>query len=478
MSTIDLQDLTVSTTPRHSLSGPPEEAGAKTVGLPTATALVVGSIIGTGIFTVPAALAAFGTIGILAFVIVAIGAMALALMFAAMASKRPAAGGPYAYAREAFGDFAGFTSAWSYWLTSWAGNAAIVTGWVLYVAAFLDGAFGWTLTSPTDLLLLALLGLWIPAAINLMGVREMSWFQIGTTVLKFLPLAFLATIGLFFVESANFGPMNISGTNWFDAISAAGVVVLFSFLGVETASVAAGKVRNPERNVPRATVIGTAASAVAYILCTVAIFGVVGGPALTASGAPFTDAFVAILGSSWAGTMVAGFAVISGFGCLVGWTLICGEMPYAAAKEGLFPKTFARTIHGNVPWFGILASAVLATIFTWISYRGETGLDVFLTLVFLTGVTAAVPYFLSALAQIYWLFTDHDRPKAGRLVWDLAVSIVAAGFSIWFVYGSGADATYWAFLMLLVGFVVFAVMKIRNTRQMVADKIGARVPVK
>jgi APA family basic amino acid/polyamine antiporter len=471
MSTIDLQDRSVTTKARHASSATPAPTDAQSIGLPTATALVVGSIIGTGIFTVPAALAAFGTIGILAFVIVAFGAMALALMFGAMARKRPAAGGPYAYAREAFGDFAGFTSAWSYWLTSWAGNAAIVTGWVFYVAAFVDGAFGWTLTSTSDLLIIAVIGLWIPAAINLLGVREMSWFQVGTTVLKFMPLAFLATIGLFFIDGANFGSFNVSGTNSFDAISAAGVVVLFSFLGVETASVAAGKVRNPERNVPRATVIGTAASAVAYILCTVAIFGVV-GPSLANSTAPFTDAFVAVLGGSWAGTMVAAFAVISGFGCLVGWTMICGEMPYVAAKEGLFPKAFARTIHGNVPWFGIIASTVLATVFTWISYRGQTGLDVFLTLVFLTGVTAALPYFLSALAQIYWLFTDHDRPKAGRLVWDLSVSIVAAAFSIWFVYGSGADATYWAFLMLLFGFVVFAVMKISATRRLAAEKIG------
>jgi APA family basic amino acid/polyamine antiporter len=445
------------------------------VGLPTATALVTGSIIGTGIFTVPAALAGFGTIGLLAFVIVAIGAMALAALFATLASKRPAAGGPYAYARDAFGDFGGFTTAWSYWLTSWAGNAAIVTGWVLYVAAFFSGWLGWSLTSGTDLFLLALLGLWIPAVINLSGVRQMGWFQVATTVVKFLPLAFLAVFGLFFIESAKFGPFNVSGTNWFDAISAAGVVVLFSFLGVETASVAAGKVRNPARNVPRATLIGTAASAVVYILCTVAIFGVVGTSALTQSGAPFADAFSSILGSTDAGTVVALLAAISGFGCLVGWTLICGEMPYAAAKDGLFPKAFARTIRGNVPWFGITVSTVLAMVFTWISYgmpffggylaNEATGLDVFLTLVYLTGVTAAIPYFFSALAQIYWLFTDGDRPHGGRLARDLSVSVLAMLFSVWFVYGSGAEATYWAFLMLLVGFVVYAVMLVKRTRE-------------
>lgn len=453
----------------------PHGEGDRQIGLPTATALVTGSIIGTGIFTVPAALAAFGTIGILAFGVVAIGAICLALLFGRLARSRPNAGGPYAFAREAFGDFAGFTTAWSYWLTSWAGNAAIVTGWVLYVAAFFNGWLGWELSSSTDLFFLALLGLWIPAGINLLGVKMMGGFQIVTTVLKLLPLAFLATIGLFFIDGANFGSFNVSGTNWFDAISAAGVVVLFSFLGVETASVAAGKVRNPEKNVSRATLIGTGVSAVVYILSTVAIFGVVGASALTETGAPFADAFTSILGSTVWGTWVALFAAISGFGCLIGWTLICGEMPYAAAKDGMFPKAFARTIRGNVPWFGIIASTVLAMVFMWISYGApffgnfltteDSGLNVFLTLVYLTGVTAAIPYFFSALAQVYWLFTEHRVASVGRLVWDLTVSIMAMLFSVWFVYGSGAEATYWAFLMLLVGFVVYAGMMIRRTRE-------------
>lgn len=466
MATKTLTAAEIAELRAHPDLADPHGEGERAIGLPTATALVTGSIIGTGIFTVPAALAGFGTIGILAFGVVAIGAIALALLFGALARTRPAAGGPYAYAREAFGDFAGFTTAWSYWLTSWAGNAAIVTGWVLYMSAALSGApFHWSLTSNIDLFLLALVGLWIPAGINLLGVRQMGWFQVATTIIKFLPLAFLATIGLFFIDGNNFGSFNVSGTNWFDAISAAGVVVLFSFLGVETASVAAGKVRNPERNVPRATIIGTFASAIVYILCTVAIFGVVGSAALAETGAPFADAFAQILGSTGAGTAVAWLAAISGFGCLVGWTLICGEMPYAAAKEGLFPKPFARTIKGNVPWFGIIASTALATVFTWVSYQGSSGLDVFLTLVYLTGVTAALPYFFSALAQVYWLLTDPGRVTRGRLVIDLVVSIVAMLFSVWFVYGSGAEATYWAFLMLLVGFVVYAGMLVRRHRE-------------
>ncbi len=447
---------------------PDDAAAAPALGLTAATALVVGSIIGTGIFTVPAALAGFGMVGVLAFVVVSIGAVALAIMYGSLARRLPAAGGPYAYARAAFGEFAGFTNAWSYWITSWAGNAAIVTGWVLYVVVFFEGAFGWHLSSVSWLLFFAMIGLWVPAMINLFGLREMGWFQVVTTVAKFLPLAFIATVGLFFIKADNFGPFNVSGTGWFSALSSAGVVVLFSFLGVEAASVAAGKVKDPTRNVPRATIIGTIASAVVYVLCTVAIFGVVGPAALqqsTAVGAPFVDTFAQIMGTTSYGWLVALVAVISGIGCLNGWTMICAEMPRAAAKDGLFPNAFTWLNRRGAPWFGIVIAAVLASIFTWISYQGAGGLNAFLTLVYLTGVTAAVPYFFSALAQVYWLFTDPVRVHPARLAIDAFVAVLAGLFSLWFVYGSGAAATYWAFLMILAGFAVYAVMRIVDVRR-------------
>jgi basic amino acid/polyamine antiporter, APA family len=277
----------------------------------------------------------------------------------------------------------------------------------------------------------------------------------------------VATVGLFFMTADNFGPFNVSGDNWFGAISSAGVVVLFAFLGVEAASIAAGRVRNPDRNVPRATIIGTLASALVYVLCTVAIFGVVGPKALaesTAVGAPFVDTFAVILGSSNFGWAVALVAVISGIGALNGWTMICAEMPYAAARDKVFPKAFAWTTRQSVPWFAIVSGAALASAAAIFSYSGEGGLNAFLTLVYLTGVTAAIPYFFSALAQVYFLFTDPRRVSPGRLVLDTFVAIMAGLFSLWFVYGSGSDATYWAFLMILAGFAVYAVMKIIDRR--------------
>lgn len=264
-----------------AVPGPPRTAAAgraERFGLPTATALVVGSVIGTGVFALPSALAPYGPISLVAFALVTIGALALALTFGALSRRVPGSGGPYVYARDAFGDFGGFLNAWSYWITAWAGNAAIVVALVGYVEVFwnTEHAVVWSIV-------IALFGLWIPAVINISGVRNMAVTQIVTTVLKFVPLLFMATVGLLFIKSDNFGAFNASDTSTGSAISAAAAIALFSYLGIETASVAAGRVRDPGRNVPRATVFGTIACAVVYILGTVTVFGTVSNAALQQS---------------------------------------------------------------------------------------------------------------------------------------------------------------------------------------------------
>ena len=123
-------------------------------------------------------------------------------------------------------------------------------------------------------MLLVLVGLWIPAAINLSGVKNMGSVQVVTTILKFVALAFMATVGLFFIQTANYTPWNVSGESAIAAIGGGMAIALFSYLGVETAAVAAAKVRDPDRNIPRATILGTLATAVVYMLSLIAVFGI------------------------------------------------------------------------------------------------------------------------------------------------------------------------------------------------------------
>ena len=402
-----------------------------TLGLGGATSLIVGSIIGVGIFNLPASLASYGPISLIAMALTTIGALALAVMFASLSTRLPADGGPYAYARVAFGNLAGFSNAWLYWITAWSGNAAIVVGWVLYVEQFVN-----TGQDKVFSVVLALIGLWLPAVINLGGVRAMGTVQLWTSVLKFIPLLFMSTVGLFFMSSTNFEVWNTSGDSAVAAVFGAMALCLFSYLGVECAAVAAAKVRDPDRNVPRATILGTLATALVYLLSLTAVFGIVSAGALAESTAPFATAVDQIAGGEWAGYIMSSLVVVSGFGALNGWTMICAEMPLAAAKDGLFPEAFGRLNKHGVPAFGIVASTVLASAFMIVSYVGSAGITVFNTLVYMSGITAAIPYAFSALAQIKWRLVDHRQLQTPRFVRDVGVGSVGLVFSVLFIWYS------------------------------------------
>src|SRR5215510_155676 len=176
----------------------------------------------------------------------------------------------------------------------------------------------------------------------LSGVKNIGSVQVITTIIKFAAVAFVSVVGLFFISSANFTPWNVSGESAINAIGGGMAIALFSYLGVETAAVAAAKVRNPDQNIPRATILGTIACAVVYILSLVAVFGIVPTSKLANATAPFSDAVNAMFGGTWAGNVMAVAVIISGLGALNGWTMICAEMPLAAAEDGLFPKQFER----------------------------------------------------------------------------------------------------------------------------------------
>jgi len=430
------------------------------LGLPSATALVVGSIIGTGVFTMPAVLAAAGTSSLIVLAVVAVGAMLLAVMFGQLTQRVPnAAGGLYAYARHEFGDFAGYVTAWSYWISSWGGNAAIVASWVFYV----DALFGFRHPSGLANWGIALLGLWVPAALNLAGVRQMAWFQNVTVVLKFLPLLFVGVVGWFFVRGANFGPFNASGGSLYSCIGIAASVALFSFIGVEVAAMTAKRVKNPRRNVGRASVIGTGVSAVLYMLVAAAVMGLVPHHALVGNGAPFVNAFQAMFPhGTWAGKLIAAVAVVSGIGALNGWTLVTAEVSRAPADDGLFPKAFAWTDRNGTAWFGVVVTAVLPSLILLWRYTSSSGLTVFTYLVDLTVVTVAVPYLFSACAQLTFLVSRRRRVQGWLLARDLLVCGVSVLFSLWVTFAGGYQAVYQALVVVLIGIILYAFLNARR----------------
>ncbi|MCB5181130.1 amino acid permease [Streptomyces antimicrobicus] len=441
-------------------AGAPQGPHTRRFGLPIATCLVMGNIIGGGIFLLPASVAPFGSISLVAFGVLTVGAVALALVFGRLAERLPRTGGPYVYARAAFGDFAGFLAAWSYWITAWVSNAALAVAAVGYLGVLFPAVaeHRWTMC------LAALAVQWLPAAANLAGTRYVGAVQLVATVLKFAPLLLVAVGGLFFFDPANLGPFRATGDSALGAVSASAAILLFSYLGVESAAVSAGEVRDPARNVGRATVLGTVGAAVVYLLGTLSVFGLVPHDALVDSKAPFSDAVDAMFGGSWGGTVVACAAVISVLGALNGWTLLSAQTPYAAARDGLFPQVFASRRRG-VPVVGVVVTVALASALTVYNYTaGSAG--VFEVLVLVTTFTATVPYLLATAAQIYFLASGRaDQVHRGRLVRDAALSVLAFGFSMWLVAGSGYAAVYQGVLFLFAGVLVYAVMAARKQRR-------------
>jgi APA family basic amino acid/polyamine antiporter len=419
----------------------------------------MGNIIGGGIFLLPASVAPFGTVSLLAFGVLTVGAIALALVFGRLAARDPRTGGPYVYAREAFGDFAGFLAAWAYWITTWVSNAALAVAAVGYLDVLIPvNDHRWTAC------LAALALQWLPALANFAGTRYVGAVQVVSTVLKFAPLLLVAVGGLFFFDAGNLGPFNASGGSAIGAVSASAAILLFSYLGVESAAVSAGEVKDPRRTVGRATVIGTAGAALVYLLGTLSVFGTVAHDRLVHSTAPFSDAVNAMFGGSWGGWAVALAALVSMTGCLNGWTLLSALTPYAAARDGLFPAAFARKRRG-VPTVGVGVTVVLASLLTVYNYTAGSA-KVFEILVLVTTFTATVPYLLATAAQLFHLLSGRgELVDRGRLVRDAVVASVAAAFSLWLVAGAGYAAVYQGVLFLFAGVLVYAVMAGRRNRR-------------
>jgi basic amino acid/polyamine antiporter, APA family len=458
--------MSSTTSARSSQAPPPEPLSAKdqqkarALGLTSATGLVIGSIIGTGVFTMPAVLAGAGISSLAVLAVIAVGAMLLAMLFGQLTRRVPNSdGGLYAYARHEFGDFAGYLTGWCYWVQAWAGNAAIVASWVFYV----DALFGISHPSSMTNWGIALLGLWVPAAVNLAGVRQMAWFQNLTVVLKFVPLLFVGVVGWFFVTKAHFGVFNASGGSLYTAIGIAAGVALFSFIGVEVAAITAKRVKDPRRNVGRASLLGTGASAILYLLVSAAVMGLVAHGTLIHTGAPFVNAFQTIFhGASWAGKLIAAVAVVSGIGALNGWTLVTAEVSRAAAADGLFPRIFSWTDRRDSAWLGIVIAAVLPSLLMLWSYTTKTGLTVFTELVDLTVVTVAIPYLFSACAQLTYLVSRQRRVQGWLLARDLTISGAAVLFSMWITFAAGYSAVYEAMIVVLLGVVLYAFLKARR----------------
>jgi len=426
------------------------------LGLWTSTSLVVCNMIGAGVFMMPAALAAYGGISLLGWVFSTIGAILLAKIFSNLSRLMPKAdGGPYAYSRRGLGDFAGFLVAWGYLVSIWCTNAAIAVSLVSALSTFFPSL-------ATNSLLAVVTGLgsiWLLTWINTLGIVTSGKLQLVTTVLKILPLILVAAGGLFFIQWKNFLPFNASGKSDFFAVSATTTYTFFAFLGLECATIPSGSVANPEKTIPRATMLGIGVTAMIYLASTISIMGMIPGRDLQHSVTPFTDAAMHIWGSSARYWVSAGIAVAA-FGALNGWILIQGQMPYAIAKDKLFPPVFARENKRGVPARGLIVSSIFVSLLLYMNYtRGLV--EQFKFLILLTTLSVLVPYLFSTASYIIIGLQDRFHKKSKQSISAIVLSTLAFLFAIWLIIGSGQEIVYWGFVLLMAGipFYVWIIWK-------------------
>ena len=420
-------------------------AAGKPLGLWMATALVVGSMIGSGVFMLPAALAPYGAASLTGWAIALCGALLLAATFAKLAVHWPCTGGPYAYVRRSFGDAAGFGIAWSYWISIWSGMAAIAVAF----AGSIGAIFPALTATPVRAAACALLALWTCSVVNLIGLRQAGRLQVLVTALKLLPLLLFGIVALWFVDAGNYVPFNPSGKTLPQVAQVTVILTMWALCGLEVATVPAGAIRDPERTIPRATVLGTLLAGIATILACTVVIGLVPTEVLQDSGAPMADAASRIWGPG-AAIGIAALAAVSTFGAINGWMMVCGQVSLAAAGDGLFPRRFARLDRNGTPAFGILAGSVLATLLVIASYSRSL-VELFTFILLISTSAILLPYAASSAA---WL-------RSGGRNGGRAVALLALLYSLYALSGAGAEALGWGAVLLLAGAPVYLWMKRR-----------------
>ena len=415
------------------------------------TALVVGGMIGAGVFLLPTALAPYGWNALLGWGVTIPGALCLAYIFARLARAFPEAGGPYAYTREAFGHGPAFLVAWSYWISVMVANAVIAVACVSYLSIF------WPVIAATPGLpaLLAVGLIWLLTAVNCRSVVLAGGVQLVTTALKLLPLFAVALIGAVVVARPGpsvvlpFDPSAIS----LGGITASATLTLYALVGFEAATLPAGKVIDPGRTIPRATMVGVVVTGIAYVVCVSAITLLLPPEIAKTSAAPFADFAGRFVGPG-AALVIALFAAIAAFGALNGWILVQGELPLALARDGVFPAWFGQVGAAGTPVRAQLLSSTLVTLLVVSNYT-RSAAELFVFMVLLSTAASLVTYLACALATLK-LRADPRLAAGPRL---LALAGIGAVFALWTLYGAGREAVLWGAALMASGAPVYALMR-------------------
>lgn len=420
------------------------------IGLIPLTAMVAGNMMGSGVFMLPANLAQIGSISVWGWIITAFGAIALALVFAVLGLQRPKAGGPYAYAREGYGDYLGFQTVYVYWLAAWIGNIAIAIVSVGYLTYFIPA-----LKDPWLGCFASIAIIWFFTLANAYGAKIVGKLQTVTTTAMLIPVLGISILGWFWFSPDIFkSAYNVSGHSDFSAITSAASLTLWAFIGVESAAVSAAVVKNPRRNIPLATMLGVLIAAITYILSTSVIMGIIPNGQLADSSSPFALVAEIIFGPA-AGWLVSICAVLACFGTLAGWTLLVGQSAKAAADDALFPIIFSKVNKRNVPFLGLVLVAVLMSCIL-LATVSPTLNKQFQLVSLITVFLALLPYLYSSASAI--IIGYRLKMQKTHFVCFALIALIALIYSFWTIAGAGAPVVYYGTLILLLSIPVYIVV--------------------
>jgi basic amino acid/polyamine antiporter, APA family len=409
------------------------------IGFWMTAALVVGTIIGSGIFMLPVSLAPLGRNALIGWVISGVGILCIAYGLARL--SRLGGDGIQANVEKEYGPTVAFLVAWSFWVSNWVAQAAVAVA-AAAALSFVSPALG----GEAAIVPMAIGWLVLLTAINAAGVRAAGSFSIVTVAIKLIPL--LAVVFLFAergVTGGTFEPLAPLPVN-FANIATATALTFFAFTGFETATTPVGKVRDPERTIPRALIGGTAFVVVLYLIAGTAIQMLLPTSAIVASPAPFADALVSRWGNT-AATVSALTLAVAAIGCLNGLILGTGELGYAMALRGEMPKAMTKTRGGNTPVVAQIVATVLSVILLLANSSRATA-HLFTFIILLSTAAMVLVYLTSALAA--WRCSP---APAQRLLIAGAVLFIAFA-----TYGIGLEASLWCLVLLAIGLVVRAVM--------------------
>jgi arginine:agmatine antiporter len=426
----------------------------KKIGPFLATMLVASTMMGSGIFLLPASLGAIGSISILSWIIATLGAACLAFVFAALAMADPSRPGLFSYIRDAFGPGSAFVVGALYWASCAIANVAIALALSGYLSVFIPAV-----AKPPGIAIATIAFLWLSLGINAIGPRFVAQVQSWVLPLGLVPVFLVAIFGWFYFHPATFlASWNVSGQSAFAAVPRATVMVFWAFVGLEAAIVLATRVRNPARNVPIATVGGLAIAATIYIAACAAIMGILPASVLAKSSAPFADAVAPMLGSIVAG-VVALCAMLKASGTLGSTTLLTLD---TAESESVAGQARHGFVQGDKPSFpNIVFTGVLTSLVT-IASASPTLARQFTIVTDVCVVLTVLVYGAAALAL---LRLSGALPRKTQL-WVRPLAVTGTLFSAALIAVSEADLLICSAAAILAALVAY--LSIRFRRMQVA----------